>query len=105
MDIAVLGLGRMGHALAQRLLDEGHHVVVWNRSPGRAGDLVGAGAREAQSIADAAGAAEVAVTILADDDAVQHVALGDSGVRAALPDGALYVDASTVAPTTSDALL
>jgi nucleoside-diphosphate-sugar epimerase len=44
MDVAVLGMGRMGSALAGRLLGDGHRVVVWNRSPGRAPELVAAGA-------------------------------------------------------------
>ena len=40
MRIAIIGLGRMGHALAERLLDDGHQVSGWNRSPGRAAALV-----------------------------------------------------------------
>ena len=39
MRIAIIGLGRMGHALADRSLEEGHEVGVWNRTPGRAGAL------------------------------------------------------------------
>ncbi|HEY8200332.1 MAG TPA: NAD(P)-binding domain-containing protein, partial [Actinomycetota bacterium] len=53
MDVAVLGMGRMGRALAGRLLEGGHRVAVWNRSKGKAGEIVSAGAREAQSVADA----------------------------------------------------
>src|SRR2546426_12770067 len=44
MDIAVLGMGRMGRALAGRLLEGGHRVTVWNRTKGKAGELVAAGA-------------------------------------------------------------
>ena len=46
MDIAVLGMGRMGRALAGRLLEGGHRVTVWNRSKGKASEVVSAGARE-----------------------------------------------------------
>ena len=45
MRIAIIGLGRMGRALAERLLEEGHQVSVWNRTPGRAGALQEQGAQ------------------------------------------------------------
>jgi 3-hydroxyisobutyrate dehydrogenase len=98
--IAVLGLGRMGSAVAGRLLATGHEVAVWNRTPGRAALLVEHGAREAASAADAAAGAEVVLTSLADDDAVRSVVL-DTGLLAALEPGALLVDASTVSPATA----
>ncbi|WP_433724434.1 NAD(P)-binding domain-containing protein [Nocardia sp. CA-129566] len=46
MDIAVLGMGRMGRALAQRLLQDGHRLTVWNRTKGKARELLSAGAEE-----------------------------------------------------------
>jgi 3-hydroxyisobutyrate dehydrogenase len=98
MRIAVLGLGRMGAALAGRLLEEGHDLVVWNRTPGKAGELVDAGAKEASSIAEAVSVADAAVTFLSNDDAVRHVALDDGGVVASLGRGSIYVDCSTVSP-------
>lgn len=104
MDVSILGMGRMGQALAGRLLDGGHRVTVWNRSPGRAGDLADRGAREASSVADATKGAEVVLTILANDEAVRQVALADDGVVAALADDAVYVDSSTVSPELSGEL-
>ncbi len=53
MRLAVLGLGRIGHALAQRLLAGGHDVTVWNRTPGKADDLLARCAREAATSAAA----------------------------------------------------
>jgi len=94
MDIAVLGMGRMGSALAVRLLDGGHHVTVWNRSQGKADQVVSAGAREAASVTDAVRDAEVVITMLANDDAVRAVALGE--LRSSIPDQAIYVNAATV---------
>jgi 3-hydroxyisobutyrate dehydrogenase len=96
MDVAVLGTGRMGSALARRLLDGGHRVVVWNRTPGRAGALVSAGATEAPSVAAAVRGVDVAFTVLANDDAVRAVALGE--LRSSIGAGAAYVDSSTVSP-------
>lgn len=104
MRVSVLGMGRMGRAMAGRLLDGGHQVVVWNRSAGKADDLVARGATEQRSVAGAVASAEVVVTMLADDDAVRAVALGDDGVVASLPDGALYADSSTVSPELSGEL-
>ena len=104
MDIAVLGMGRMGQAVARRLLGRGHSVVVWNRSPGKADEVVASGAKEAGSIAEAADGAEVVITSLSDDEAVEAVALGDGGVRSAVGADAVYADASTVSPAMSEQL-
>ena len=104
MRISVLGMGRMGRALAGRLLDGGHDVTIWNRTPGRAPELVGRGATEAGSAPEAAARAEIVVTILANDDAVRAVTGPDGGIRGALADDALYVDASTVSPELSSEL-
>ena len=103
MRVAVLGMGSMGRALAGRLVGQGHSVTVWNRTPGRAADVVALGAGEAASPATAAGGAEAVVVSLAADEAVRSVVLGDGGAASALGAGVL-VDASTVAPETSRAL-
>jgi 3-hydroxyisobutyrate dehydrogenase-like beta-hydroxyacid dehydrogenase len=102
MDVAVLGMGRMGRALAGRLLDGGHRVTVWNRSTGKAGDVVSAGAREAHSVADAVDGVDVAVTMLANDGAVRAVALGE--LRSSIGAKSIYVDCSTVSPKLSGEL-
>jgi 3-hydroxyisobutyrate dehydrogenase len=108
MNIGVLGLGRMGAALAGRLLEQGHDVVVWNRSPGKAAELSEAGAKEADSVADAVEGAEVAVTVLSDDDAVRAVALGAAldgrGIAGSLAPDGIHVDCSTISPALSDEL-
>ena len=102
MRTAVLGLGRMGQAVATRLLAAGHGVAVWNRTPGRAGAVVAAGAHEAASIADAVRGVDGVLLSLTDDAAVREVVVGPHGVRAAALDGAaLVVDTSTVSPATS----
>jgi len=100
MRLAVLGMGRMGHALAERLLAAGHAVTVWNRTPDKADDLVSNGARLAPSPAEAAQRAEATFTSLADDDAVRTVVTEPDGVAAGLGDGIL-IDASTVSPQTT----
>jgi 3-hydroxyisobutyrate dehydrogenase len=101
MRIAVLGMGRMGRALALRLLEGGHSVVVWNRSKGKAAEVVAAGGTEADTIRQAVTDVELAMTSLANDDAVRAVALGEDGIRASIGDGDMYVDTSTVSPRLS----
>jgi 3-hydroxyisobutyrate dehydrogenase-like beta-hydroxyacid dehydrogenase len=100
MRIAVLGLGQMGRALAGRLVAEGHEMTVWNRSPGRATDLVAGGAREAASPAQAATGQEVVMSILAADAAVTEVLL-PGGEPLPLATDAVLVECSTVAPATT----
>ncbi len=97
MKIAVLGLGNMGQALSERLLQGGHHVTVWNRSQGRAGPVLDLGATQADTPADAVAAAEVVITSLANDDAVREVALGEGGILTAIGDRT-YADCSTISP-------
>lgn len=102
MGVAVLGMGRMGRALALRLLDGGHGVTVWNRSKGKAGQVVSAGGQEAQSVTDAVRDADVVISMLANDDAVRAVALGE--LRSSISDQAIYVNTSTVSPALNSEL-
>ncbi len=100
MHLAVLGMGRMGHALAERLLGGGHEVTIWNRSPHKADDLLAKGARHAVTPAAAAEQTGATFTSLADDAAVRSVVTAQDGVAAALGDSVL-IDASTVSPETT----
>ena len=58
-ELTCVGLGLMGSALARALLAAGHKVTVWNRSPGKAEALVGLGAKEARSLAEALAASPI----------------------------------------------
>ena len=104
MRVAVLGMGRMGHALAERLLDGGHELTVWNRTPHKADDLIARGAREAETPARAVEGVHAAFTSLADDDAVRAAVTGPNGVAAGLTGDGVLDDASTVSPETTGEL-
>jgi len=104
MKTAVLGLGAMGSAMANRLLEAGHQVVVWNRTASRGEKLVRRGATPAPSAAEASRAAEVVITSLSDDAAVRSVVLDNGGVARALGPESVLVNMSTVSPETSRAL-
>ncbi|MDX1469488.1 MAG: NAD(P)-dependent oxidoreductase [Acidimicrobiia bacterium] len=100
-SVAVVGVGRMGGAMAARFAGAGHKVTVWNRDRAKADRVAEAtGAGIAQSAADAAARAEVVVSSLADDDAVKAVYLGPTGIVEGIGDDSIAVDTSTVDPET-----
>jgi 3-hydroxyisobutyrate dehydrogenase-like beta-hydroxyacid dehydrogenase len=96
-------MGRMGLAVAGRLVESNHDVAVWNRTPGKAEDVVAAGATESKDIAAAVGSADVVITTLATDDAVREVALGRAGIHQHLGDR-LYIESTTISPALSGEL-
>src|SRR5687767_2028661 len=89
--IATLGTGRMGPAIAHRLLDTGHRVTVWNRTADRTAPLVAAGARATPT--PAVPEAELIITMLTDAAAVREV-IAVAGLRP----GQVLVDMSTIGP-------
>jgi 3-hydroxyisobutyrate dehydrogenase-like beta-hydroxyacid dehydrogenase len=101
MNCAWIGLGTMGAAMATHLLDAGHQLAVWNRSPGRMTDLVAAGARAATSPADAAHGADIVFVCVADSPDVEQVVLGPDGALDGMHRGSVLVDHSTISPATA----
>lgn len=101
MKVSVVGLGRMGTAIAERLIGAGHEVSVWNRTAGKADDLVDKGARELTSL-DQAWESQACITMLADSTALAEVMLGHNGLAgAASGHGKFLIDMSTVSPDSS----
>ncbi|CAO5231152.1 NAD(P)-dependent oxidoreductase [Frankia sp. AgKG'84/4] len=96
MKIGFIGLGGMGAAIARNLMDAGHTMLVWNRSPEPVARLADAGAVPASI--DEAFATGVVLSMLADDNAVTERLL-DPAVLGAAPAGALHVNLATVSPT------
>jgi 3-hydroxyisobutyrate dehydrogenase-like beta-hydroxyacid dehydrogenase len=95
MNVGFIGLGRMGQAMSRRLLGAKHDLVVYNRTRAKALDLEKEGATLASSIADACKGREVVITMVADDAALQEVALGAGGVRESLGPGAVHLTMGT----------
>jgi 3-hydroxyisobutyrate dehydrogenase-like beta-hydroxyacid dehydrogenase len=97
MRVAVVGLGLMGEPIARRLLEAGHELTVYNRTPGRMDALAADGATAASSLADIWTAADVCVTMVTGDDALRAVTSDlFAGGR-----GRTVVDMSTVSPAAS----
>lgn len=100
--VAVVGLGRMGGAMARRFHGAGHDLVVWNRDRTKAEAIAAHGvATVADTPAEAAAAADVVVTSLADDQAIVEVYLGEDGIISGIREDTVALDTSTVDPETS----
>jgi 3-hydroxyisobutyrate dehydrogenase len=104
MRVGVAGLGRMGSAIAARLMEVGHAVTVWNRSTDKVKPLAAAGAKAAASPAELVAQVEAIVTILTNRDAIAAVYEGPSGLLAGNVKGKLFIEMSTVQPETEVAL-
>lgn len=96
MKIAFLGLGNMGAPMARQLIRAGHDLTVWNRTLTKAEPLRAEGAQVSQSPGEAVKQAEVVVTMLADDHAVESAVLHAGGVIDNLPRGATHISMSTI---------
>jgi 3-hydroxyisobutyrate dehydrogenase len=104
MRVGIAGLGKMGAAIAARLMESGHDVIVWNRSADKAKPLADAGAKVAASPADLAAMSDAIVTILTDAAAIDAVYHGPSGLLSGDVRGKLFIEMSTVQPGTEIAL-
>ncbi len=102
MKLGVAGIGKMGAAVAARLIEVGHDVTVWNRTPEKAKAV--AGASVAASPAELAQTSEAVLSILTDAAALDAVYNGRSGLLDGNVAGKLFIDMSTVLPATETAL-
>src|SRR5712692_5543855 len=96
MKVGFIGLGNMGSAIARNLIKMGHTLTVYNRTRSRAEPFASLGARIAETPSDAAGDAEVLITMLADDAAVEGAIFAPGNAVQALPAGAIHISMSTI---------
>jgi hypothetical protein len=95
MKVGFIGLGRMGQAMARRVLDAGHDLAVYNRSPDKIKTLVAAGAKALGSIEQAARHGAAVFTMLADDAALADVVEQKGGLLQSLPKGGIHICSGT----------
>jgi 3-hydroxyisobutyrate dehydrogenase len=100
MKIGVCGTGRMGAAIAQRLIAVGHEVGVWNRDSKKTKPLTDAGAKLYASPAELVQGCEAVIAMLLNDAATEAVYQGSQGILKSGLAGKLIVDMSTVRPDT-----
>jgi 3-hydroxyisobutyrate dehydrogenase-like beta-hydroxyacid dehydrogenase len=111
MNIAFIGLGNMGSAMAQNLIKAGHSLRVYNRTRSRADELQSQGAHVAATPGEAAAGVEIVITMLADDHALESVVFGaedkspadndpadnkKQSLLASLPANAIHISCSTI---------
>jgi 3-hydroxyisobutyrate dehydrogenase len=104
MNIGVCGTGRMGSAIAQRLMAIGHKVGVWNRTPDKTKLLTDAGAESFASPAGLADGCDIVIVMVLNDAASETVYRGTNGLLEAQLAGKLVIDMSTVHPSTMRAI-
>ncbi|WP_322821791.1 NAD(P)-dependent oxidoreductase [Chloroflexus sp.] len=96
--IGFIGLGIMGRGMAANILRAGFPLTVWNRTPGRADELVAAGAQVATSPADLAARSDIVISCVSDTPDVEAVLFGPQGVIEGARAGMLVIDMSTISP-------
>jgi 3-hydroxyisobutyrate dehydrogenase-like beta-hydroxyacid dehydrogenase len=99
--IGFIGLGVMGAPMAANLLRKGFSVTVFNRTADKAVPLVRLGAKIASSPAEAARMADVVITMVSNDQALEDVYFGENGILSGLRPGTTAIDSSTVSPALS----
>ena len=95
MNVGFVGLGKMGSAMATRLLAAGHALTVYNRTPEKSEALRESGAQVADRVSEVCDA-DVVVTMVADDRALRDIALGSGGLLPNLRKGSVHLSMSTI---------
>ena len=100
MHIGIAGTGKMGSAMARRLLGCQQRVTVWNRTRDKAEPLLALGAQWAATPTELAGAAALVISMVTDERALDDVYCGPQGLLTGAVKGKLLIDMSTVKPAT-----
>ena len=96
-----IGLGNMGSRIAQRLLDHGYQVSVYDRNRAQTEAVAAHGGVVAKNILELARTSDVVLSCLTNDEAVQSVYSGPDGVFAGARPGTVVLEMSTISPETS----
>jgi 3-hydroxyisobutyrate dehydrogenase-like beta-hydroxyacid dehydrogenase len=101
VKLGFIGLGNMGSRIARRLLNNGYHLIAYDRDRAKADATASDGALAANSIAELSQTSDVILSCLTNDEAVQDVYYSDAGVLASARPGTFVFEMSTVFPETS----
>jgi 3-hydroxyisobutyrate dehydrogenase len=99
MKIGFIGLGLMGVHMSRNLIESGHSLTVWNRTPSKMDALVAIGATKAASPKELASQSDVIITVVTDSSDVEQVVLGADGVIYGARAGTTLIDMSTISPS------
>ena len=101
VKVGFIGLGNMGRRIAQRLLDHGYQLSVYDRNPAKTDAIAAQGGDVAKNIFDLAHHADVVLSCLSNDEAVRSVYTGSDGVFARARSGTVILEMSTISPDSS----
>ena len=101
MKIGLLGTGKMGSAMVERLINCGHELIIWNRSVEKAQALVSKGATLASTPANLVDQVDLVISILTDANAIDSCYRASNGVLSTNVAGKLFIEMSTVRPVTA----
>lgn len=96
--VGFIGLGIMGKPMALNIRKAGYPLTVYNRTPGKAGELLEAGAAQAGSPKELARQCDLMIAIVTDTPDVEEVLFAETGVAAGAREGATFIDMSTICP-------
>lgn len=104
MKIGLVGLGRMGGAMARRLVEQGHSVTAWDARP-KSVEALGNTITPAKNPREVAEAGEAVLSTITEDNGVRRIFTGKHGFLDATVDGKIFVELSTIQPMTVRALV
>lgn len=102
MKIGFIGLGNLGTPIAENLLAAHQHIFVFNRTFEKTKELVEKGATACNSVKELALQCDIVFSIVADDNAVKEITLGENGLAKNLKAGAIHASMSTILPSTAE---
>jgi 3-hydroxyisobutyrate dehydrogenase len=100
MKVGIVGLGRMGAAMAQRLREQGFEVVGWDRSEAANGQAAAGGLRIAANAREVAAASDIVISSITEDNGARHIFNGPDGFLQGDVNGRLFIEMSTLQPMT-----
>jgi 3-hydroxyisobutyrate dehydrogenase-like beta-hydroxyacid dehydrogenase len=105
MNIGIVGLGRMGSAIAQRLAENGFQVTAWDHNAAALRNQSGKTVRLVENARAVAEASETIISIITEDNGVRRLFIGRDGFLQADVKGKLFIEMSTLQPMTARELL
>ena len=102
LKFGFIGLGTLGQRLLKNLLNSGHTVTIWNRTPSKCKDFVKAGATKVTTPADVVASSDITFSCLSDPHAVKEIVFGNCGVLQEIRTGKGFVEMTTIDAETSN---
>jgi 3-hydroxyisobutyrate dehydrogenase-like beta-hydroxyacid dehydrogenase len=99
--VGFIGIGLMGSQMSRKILEAGYPLSVWNRKKEKAGALISAGAKWADSPKAVAQGSDVVITMITDSAASEEVICGKGGVLEGTHPGMILIDMGSIAPEMS----